>query len=383
MKVISCVLFLGFLMLSTVSCQVKKRPTEKKTPTSSILLDTSRVSVQYAKGFKVKYENGVCLLEIQDPQQEKNRGYHFALVPRGQDLPKLPTTYKPIEIPLQRTLCMTTLQLSNFIALDALEFVAGVTSVRYLFNPTMQKRLQEGRTLKIGIEGNFDNEVIMNVNPDVIFISPFKRGGYDTMREIGIPLVPHLGYKEMTPLGQAEWIKLIGLFTGKVKTANERFSQIEKRYNDLKALVANVKKRPVVFSGEMRGGHWYTVGGRSFLAQLFRDAGADYFLKDDLRSGGFTLDYEIVYSAAAKAEYWRIINSYAGEFSYSVLQKEDARYTDFKAFQEKGVIYCNMRKKPFYERIPMHPEEVLADFIKVFHPDYLPDYSPVFYERLK
>ena len=52
----------------------------------------------------------------------------------------------------------------------------------------------------------------MSINPDVIFISPFKRGGYDAMRETGIPLVPHLGYKEMTPLGQAEWIKFIGMF---------------------------------------------------------------------------------------------------------------------------------------------------------------------------
>jgi len=39
--------------------------------------------------------------------------------------------------------------------------------------------------------------VIMSVNPDVIFISPFKRGGYDAMREVGIPLVPHLGYNEI------------------------------------------------------------------------------------------------------------------------------------------------------------------------------------------
>mgnify|MGYP000299728838 FL=1 len=66
----------------------------------------------------------------------------------------------------------------------------------------MNERLKSGETVKIGIEGNFDNEVIMSMNPDVIFISPFKRGGYDAMREIGIPLVPHLGYKEMTRWGR-------------------------------------------------------------------------------------------------------------------------------------------------------------------------------------
>lgn len=93
----------------------------------------------------------------------------------------------------------------------------------------------------------------MSVNPDVIFISPFKRGGYDAMREVGIPLVPHLGYKEMTPLGQAEWIKFIGLFIGEEETANRKFAAIEKHYNELKERVAHVKKRPVVFSGEIRG----------------------------------------------------------------------------------------------------------------------------------
>lgn len=84
--------------------------------------------------------------------------------------------------------------------------------------------------------------------------------------------------------------KFIGMFIGQEVEANEKFAAIEKRYNELKELAANVKKRPVVFSGEIRGGNWYAVGGKSFLAELFRDAGADYFLKDDPRSGGVTLD---------------------------------------------------------------------------------------------
>lgn len=159
------------------------------------------------------------------------------------------------------------------------DYVVGITSTRHLFNKEMNDRLKSGETVKIGIEGNFDNEVIMSMNPDVIFISPFKRGGYDAMREIGIPLVPHLGYKEMTPLGQAEWIKFIGMFIGQEVEANEKFAAIEKRYNELKELAANVKKRPMVFSGEIRGGNWYAVGGKSFLAELFRDAGAGLFLE--------------------------------------------------------------------------------------------------------
>ena len=106
---------------------------------------------------------------------------------------------------------MTSLQLSSFIKMNALDKVVGITSTRHLFNKEMNERLKAGKTARIGIEGNFDNEVIMSMNPDLILISPFKRGGYETLKDVGIPLIPHLGYKEMTPLGQAEWVKFAGL----------------------------------------------------------------------------------------------------------------------------------------------------------------------------
>ena len=96
----------------------------------------------------------------------------------------------------------------QFIEMGELDKVVGVTSTRHLFNREMNERLKSGKTAKIGIEGNFDNEVIMSMNPDLILVSPFKRGGYETLKDVGIPLIPHLGYKEMTPLGQAEWVKV-------------------------------------------------------------------------------------------------------------------------------------------------------------------------------
>ena len=94
-------------------------------------------------------------------------------------------------------------------------------------------------------------------------------------------------------------------------------------------------------------------------------------------------DFETVYSQAAGADYWRIVNSYQGEFSYNTLKEEDARYVDFKAYKEKGVIYCNMREKPFYESMPTEPEVVLADLIQIFHPQLLSGHQPGYYELLK
>lgn len=340
------------------------------------------IAPQYAKGFNVKYADNITLLEINDPENKEAEQFHFALVDKSYK-GEIPNGYTRLNIPIKSAICMTSLQLSNFLKLDISEMVVGITSTRHLHNQKMNQQLKEGKTHKIGIEGNFDNEVIIAINPDVIFISPFKRGGYDAIRNVEIPMIPHLGYKELTPLGQAEWIKVIGLLTGNASLANSTFEAIESRYNNLKSIVDTVKRRPTVFSGEMRGGNWYAVGGRSFLAQLFRDAGGDYFLKENEESGGVTLDYETVYTNAAHADYWRIVNSFEGEYSYNVLKEQDERYTDFDAWKKHGVIYCNMKEVPFYERMPVEPEVVLADFIHVFHPDVLPNHKPQYYHLLK
>lgn len=340
----------------------------------------------YATGFSItELPGGARLLDIQDPEGVQSESFHYALVPRGEAF-ELPEGYTRVDTPVRSVVCMTSLQLSNFIRLDLRHLVTGITSTRHLKDSVMNARLRSGLTSKIGIEGNFDREIIMALSPDVILVSPFKRGGYEALRDAGAPTVPHLGYKELTPLGQAEWIKVVGLLSGHEREASEAFDSIAARYNALKARVDSVTAgagRPKVFSGEMRGGNWYTVGGRSFLAELMRDAGAEFFLKDNTESGGVTLDYETVFAEASDADYWRIVNSFDGAYSYDALKASDARYADFKAWKEGGVIYCNMKERPFYESMPVEPDVVLADFVAVFHPELLPGHTPGYYKLLE
>lgn len=341
------------------------------------------INIKYAKGFKVTSSENYKLVDITDPSGESDMHYKYALVNRGSNKEGIPADYQIIEIPVRSVICMTTLQLSNFIKLNALDKVVGITSTRFLFNEQMNRQLKEGKTRKIGIEGEFDNEAILALNPDIILVSPFKKGGYDAIRNLDIPLISFLGYKESSPLGQAEWIKFIAMLLGIEEQANKQFDDIENKYNKLKVLSASVSERPTVLSGELHSGNWYVVGGNSYLAQLFRDAGADYFMKNDNESGGFYVDFETVYSQGANTDYWRMVNSHDGIFTYDALKQSDARYADFKAFKDKKLIYCNLREKPFYENTPVEPEVVLADLIKIFHPSLLPEYVPGYYELLK
>lgn len=372
-------------------CQSKSKNSSKNTIQTALSTSSGLDSLytpmplSYARGYSVRQYKNIHLVNISDPQRKKATIFRLAIVPRSLKDTKslIPQGYKVIYTPVRRLITMTSLQLSTLIKLKATERVVGVTSTRHLFNQKIKAQLASGTTQHIGIEGQFDKERIMLLQPDIILISPFKRGGYDSMKDIGVPLVPYLGYKEMSPLAQAEWLKFVGLLINKETQADSIFKGMEQEYLSLLHLTKHVKNRPEVFSGEMRGGHWYAVGGKSFLAQLFEDAGAEYFMHDNPKSGGILLDFETIYSRAAHVPYWRIVNSYQGNYDYDALLASNARYADFDAYKNHGVIYCNMSKKPYYEQMPMEPCVLLKDMIKVFHPELLPNYTPVYYSLLK
>ena len=363
----------ALLLLCACSRQAKTATAEGDGSATGV-----KVEAKYATGFSVRDSAQVRLVSVYT-------GERFALV--GSDTTQVPQGWQRVVVPIRRCICMTSLQLSNFTALDAHDFVTGLTGTKNLFNKDIQQRAADGRIVKIGMEGNFDPELVMAAQPDVIFISPFKRGGYDAIKESGVTLVPHLGYKELSPLGQAEWVKFVGMFIGREQQANEVFQGIEQRYNTLKAKVDSLKSHeeslPTVTSGEMHYGMWHAVGGRNYLAQIFRDAGAQYVVDDD-ETAGEDLEFEKMYALSAEADYWRILNSFDGDFTYDDLRASEPRNELLKAFRERKVIYCNMRQTPYYEISPVEPDVLLADFVAIFHPELTPSgYEPKYYRLLK
>ena len=386
-----------YLMIAALVCACSGRNAATKSGDDASGDSIVAIDVKYATGFTVRDSADVRFVDV----GEKD---HFALV-HSEEV-AVPEGYVKVRVPIARTICMTSLQLSNFTALDAHDVVKGITGTKNLFNSDIRQRVDDGRIVTIGMEGEFDTELVLAANPDVIFISPSKRGGYDAIRETGITLVPHLGYQELDPLGQAEWVKFVGMFIGREREANAVFAGIEQRYNSLKARVdsimggpvadatatvsarattpvASASGRPKVFSGEMHYGTWHAVGGRNHLAQIFRDAGAEYVIDDD-ETGGEDLEFEKMYSLAANADYWRILNSYQSEFSYEALKASEPRNELFRAFKERKVIYCNMRQTAYYEISPVQPDVLLKDFVAIFHPELVePDYEPTYYRLLK
>jgi len=370
-----------FLVIATLLCACTGRSAKSQVSEGATSDTIVTIDVKYATGFSVRDSADVRLVDV-------GKHDHFALVRSDNII--VPNGYTKVPVPIHRTICMTSLQLSNFTILGAHDVVKGITGTKNMFNEDILERVKDRRIVKIGMEGNFDTEMVLAANPDVIFISPFKRGGYEPIKESGVTLVPHLGYKELNPLGQAEWIKFVGMFIGKEREAQEIFNGIEQRYNELKnkvqSSIANSQDTmviPTVFSGEMHSGTWHAVGGKNYLAQIFRDAGAEYVIHDE-ETAGENLEFERMYSLAAKADYWRILNSFPGDFSYEALRASEPRNELFEAFRQKKVIYCNMKKQPYYEISPVQPDVLLKDFVAIFHPELIEsDYTPTYYRLLK
>ncbi|MFI3281948.1 MAG: iron ABC transporter substrate-binding protein, partial [Rikenellaceae bacterium] len=119
--------------------------------------------VKYAEGFSVKEFGEVKLIDITDPAAESSAIFRYALVPKaskGEII--IPEEYQPIEVPLSRVICMTTLQLSPFIKLNESDKIVGVTSTRFLHNKELNDRFKDGSLSRIGIEGEFDTDTSHN-----------------------------------------------------------------------------------------------------------------------------------------------------------------------------------------------------------------------------
>lgn len=355
----------------------------------SALSDTLNVSdtikICYAKGLKVSYEGDSIRITISNPD------------PGAKHSKTEEVVISASQAKSHRFICTTALQLGNFEVLGLEERIVGMNSLRNVFSPVIKKQMKEGRTVKIGKEGAFDLEAVIASKPDFIFVSASKHGGFDVLKECGIPLISHHGYKETNPLGQAEWIKLVGLLTGETRRANAVFADIEKKYNKLKLevqqLIASADSTsgesksmslPTVMSGRQLRDGWYIVGGKSYMAQLFKDAGANYIMADNEESGGVTLDFEAAYAKAANADFWQTDGSHdAGDFTLADLAAEDARYADLSAYKNGHVLFCNLSQVPYRELSPVQPHIVLADYVKAFYPEVLPHYTPKYYKLIK
>ena len=188
-------------------------------------------------------------------------------------------------------------------------------------------------------------------------------------------------------MGRTEWLKFTAAFFNAEALAEKRFADIVAQYQQYAALVQDVPtgQRPTVFGGSLWRDTWHVAGGKSYPAQLIDAAGGAYLWADDDSEGSLPLDFEAVYEKAHAADVWLTMRN--EWHSLAEVQAADERYVAFAAFASGRVYNANARLNAhggndYWENGLIEPHIVLADLIKIIHPDLLPEHALKFYKKL-
>jgi len=360
----------------------KKHPaTTDSIPSANLFPHKSHP--RYAELFSIEYKQQAKVVRLKNPFDTTRLLRTYVLLPRGIN----PDTTLPegqvVRIPLQRVALSQTTHIGFFHALRLLPVIEGVSQKRYVKNQQVRRAITNGKINAFGPSHNINVEKLLQVNPDLLFVAPFKDNKYNKVKDVGIPVAVNSSYMETTPLARAEWVKFISYFFNREKQADRLFDSIANHYHRLSRMAQQKRARPTIFSGKKIGQVWYVPGGKSYMARFFEDAGAHYLWRDNSESGSVPLDFESVFYKAREADYWCLIENYAGEYSYSQLSAENIHYKEFEAFNQRKILFCNTHTQPYYEQGILEPDVILADLISILHPDLLAEHRNKYYKLLR
>lgn len=330
-----------------------------------------------AIGYSVEYHGTYKVVRLHDPWNQT-----YILVQRGEEVPSGYSDVQVFTIPVDRVVTLSTTQLPMIISLNESASVKGHEGLKWAHGDEIKELADAGEIIEVGQ----DLELMVTLEPDVIFCDANDNSISEKYKyiEVGLNPVIEAEWMEEDPLGRAEWIKYYALFYNKEKTANEVYEQIQNNYTTIRKKAADVAYRPTVLNGITWHGSWCADGGGSYMAQLFRDAGGDYIWNDTPDRDNLWFDFEYVYDQGHDAEFW--IDTGTAESSEELLAM-DPRYEKFKAFRTGRVYGHNARVNEFggndfWQSGLVRPDIVLADLVKILHPELLPDHELYYYQQI-
>jgi iron complex transport system substrate-binding protein len=350
-----------------------------------------KASFRHAAAFSVEYFPHYKVLNLERPWPGAERPIRYLLLLCGTPRPAGYDDAEVIEIPAPTLLTTSTTELPHVVALGLVDRLLGHDELDYVSSPEIRRRIDAGELIEIGSGPALNFELVVEADPGLLLADSLgepELAHLEKLRQAGVPVALAPAFLETSPLGRAEWIKHTALFFNREGRAEEAFAEVEERYT---ALAAEVRRAldggvrpPVVITGGPIGDTWWVPGGRSNLAQLLADAGARYPWAEDPTAGSLPLDLESVYERALDADFWL----HPGAFrSRQEIRDLDRRLADFAAFKSGRVFNYDARVNglggyDYFETGTARPDLVLADFVKIFHPELMADHQLVFHRRL-
>lgn len=365
-------LFTGFLFIFLTACG--NAPEVKKETSAEGSAD-----IKYAQHFKVVPHEDYIELQILNPESRQAEK-KYALVKRDAKA-VVPADLVQVEVPLKSVITLSGTHIGMLEKIHLADKISGVSSKKYVANPTVLKGCAAGKVLEFEDFGMLNPERVLKTSAKMIVYSGFEGqppSSEDKLMKLGILCLPNYDWKENHPLGKAEWIKVFGYLFGKETEAAAYFNQVEKSYNEQKATANALKDKPTVFSGMVFGDSWYMPAGESYGAKLFADAGSDYVAKNEKGTGSVAYSFEQVFKSNQQTEFWFNV-----EFpTKKEILMANAKYQYFAAFKKGNVYSYANQMNLFWENSAIEPHHVLSDLIQILHAGKVTRSKLYFYRKL-
>ena len=342
------------------------------------------VDIRYAQGFDVHYDAPYPTLLIRGSTDTTRYVLLPVGTPRPEDLPPGTTIIRP---PVQRIVATSTTHLGLIEFLDAHDHLVGIGNADLVYDDTIRHRVQEGHIQEVGTDGSLNIELVLSLQPDLVMVSATPGVGtsqYQPLINAGIPVIVNAEWQENSPLGKAEWVKLMAVLLHREAYTNQRFGAIAARYDSLVRLTQSVTEKPHIITGSPFQGNWYVPGRASYVGQLLRDAHARWPWEQDSSAVSLSVSLETMYPYGLEADYW--INPGLAQH-LTILRAQDERLTAFRPYR-RGSVYNHYRRvnatggNDYYESGTVRPDLVLADLTEIFHPNVL-NHSLYYYQQLE
>ncbi|MEA5466247.1 ABC transporter substrate-binding protein [Leptothoe sp. PORK10 BA2] len=352
-----------------------------------------KVQPDYATGFSVDYYDHYKVVTVTQPWKAAKETFEYVLVQCGTPVPAEYatefTTAQVIQVPVRAVATLSTTYLPHLVLLDQVDALVGVDQFKFIHAPEVREKIERGELTEFNSGNTLDMERLLVTAPDLVMTygtGDPNEDSYHPIVQAGLPVALIGEYVETSPLGRAEWLLFTALFFNQEAKAQQVFSDIATEYESLVELTADLGERPTVFTGFSYEGTWYMSGGESYAAQLLRDAGADYLWADNDSTITIPLDFESVFDRAATADLW--VNGSQDWLTVGDAIATDPRYGKFDALKQGKLFNNNLRMNDFggndyWESGTVNPHIILADLVKIFHPELLPDHELVYYQPLE
>jgi len=352
-----------------------------------------KIEILDASKFTVEYFNNYKVLSVADAF-DGAPGFHYVLVQCGTPAPPpadFPEGSQFIEVPAGDLITLSTTQLPALSQLDLLDNLVGVDSGFYISTPEVVRMIADGAVAEVGFGAEVNIELVLELQPQLVMSYGYNPASdaHPVLLKAGIFTALDASWRELSPLGRAEWLKFTALFYNLEAQASAIYQDIAAQYDAVKGRAAAVAAddRPNVLINSFLGyaDAWFIPGEETYVGRLIRDAGGDLLLAEAGSTTSQGLSFEVAFEVGFDADIW-LVETF-GIYSGAGLLALDSRFGDFAAFQS-GDIWNNNRDENanggnnYYEAGVTNPHLVLADLVAIFHPDLMPAHEFAFYQRL-